>query len=515
MIPGAALARGTRKSPRRSFDPAPSRGSLPQSKDRPYPETRPSLCGAFMPTPIASENRWRLFGRILSDIALIVGGWNLLMAGLRFETLGDPAISGWQRTYEWPGMAFVFAVLTTLLGYSEGLYTDARKSTPAQRDNVILFKATLWAAAICCLEGALSNVRGYRFYLVVPCAALNLATLALWHQWRRNRRARTSCKQPVNVLIVGAGPRGHSLAGFLRENPEHGRVVRGFLDDRSPLGFGVLGRTADLGRVARAEFADEVILATDADADRVRQITEQALAHHLDVLLAPELPLALPKGLRWMRWDSVPVFTLHREPVPAGSLVLKRCMDAVIGGLALIILIPTLVGIAACIWMDSKGPILYAAPRIGRKGRKFVCYKFRTMIRGADSAREKLRSINEREGPCFKLRNDPRVTRVGRFLRRYSLDELPQLWNVVRGEMSLVGPRPHPVDDCSRYELAHLRRLDVTPGLTGLWQVSARQSASFARNLELDLEYIENWTLGLDVRILLQTVAVVLRGTGA
>ena len=171
-------------------------------------------------------------------------------------------------------------------------------------------------------------------------------------------------------------------------------------------------------------------------------------------------------------------------------------------------------GAVGLIRLDSEGPCVYTAERVGRKGQRFRCYKFRTMIRNADRTREELRRQNQRQGPCFKLCNDPRVTRVGRFLRRYSLDELPQLWNVIRGDMSLVGPRPHPLDDCARYDLGHLRRLDATPGMTGLWQITARQAASFETNLQLDLQYIEHWSLGLDLKILAKTLFVVLRGTG-
>jgi len=137
------------------------------------------------------------------------------------------------------------------------------------------------------------------------------------------------------------------------------------------------------------------------------------------------------------------------------------------------------------------------------------------MVANAEETKEKLRARNLREGPTFKVAEDPRITKLGRGLRRYSLDELPQLWNVFKGEMSLVGPRPHPLDDCARYELEHLRRLDVTPGISGLWQVTARRSASFHTNMSLDLEYIEGWSLWLDLRILLRTVVVVFRGTGS
>jgi lipopolysaccharide/colanic/teichoic acid biosynthesis glycosyltransferase len=158
--------------------------------------------------------------------------------------------------------------------------------------------------------------------------------------------------------------------------------------------------------------------------------------------------------------------------------------------------------------------VLYTAPRAGRKGRPFRCYKFRTMVRDADALKEGLRKRNQRQGPFFKITDDPRITRAGRLLRRYSLDELPQLWNVLKGEMSLVGPRPHPLDDYSAYAIEHLPRLDVTPGMTGLWQVTARRDSSFQAGMNLDIEYIHRWSLGMDLRILLKTVGAVLRGSG-
>jgi len=154
------------------------------------------------------------------------------------------------------------------------------------------------------------------------------------------------------------------------------------------------------------------------------------------------------------------------------------------------------------------------ADRVGLKGRRFRCYKFRTMVADADFQKDKLRSTNDRHGPFFKMENDPRITRLGHWLRKSSLDELPQLWNVLRGDMSLVGPRPHPIDDFERYAIEHLRRLDVSPGLTGLWQVTARSDPSFETSMALDLEYIENWTLGLDLSILVKTLPALLRGEG-
>ena len=168
----------------------------------------------------------------------------------------------------------------------------------------------------------------------------------------------------------------------------------------------------------------------------------------------------------------------------------------------------------AAIKLDSKGPIFYRAQRIGRKGRTFTCYKFRTMCVDADKQQEELVHKNERDGILFKIANDPRITRVGRFLRKYSLDELPQFYNVLRSEMSMVGPRPPVGSEVEQYDLAHLRRLEVLPGMTGLWQVEARQDPSFDSYISLDTAYVENWSLFLDLKILVRTIGVVLSGTG-
>jgi lipopolysaccharide/colanic/teichoic acid biosynthesis glycosyltransferase len=170
--------------------------------------------------------------------------------------------------------------------------------------------------------------------------------------------------------------------------------------------------------------------------------------------------------------------------------------------------------IAIAIRWDSKGSIFYGAERIGRKGRTFCCYKFRTMVEDADKLKADLEHMNERDGILFKIANDPRMTRVGAMLRKYSLDELPQFYNVLRGDMSLVGPRPPMAAEVEQYDLAHLRRLDVLPGITGLWQVEARQDPSFDSYISLDTAYVENWSLWLDLKILARTVHVVLSGTG-
>ena len=268
-----------------------------------------------------------------------------------------------------------------------------------------------------------------------------------------------------------------------------------------------------LALLARTGFVDEVILAAPRDRDLTLRVLRAAQRLRLDVKLAPDLFGCEPTR-ETERIGGIPLISLHEERLPVAGLLLKRGIDLIAASLALVILAPALALIAILIKLNSAGPVFYAAPRAGRKGRSFRCYKFRTMVRDADVGKKELREQNQRQGPIFKITNDPRITRIGRFLRRYSLDEFPQLLNVLKGEMSLVGPRPHPLDDFSAYTIEHLPRLDVTPGITGLWQVTARKNPSFQAGMSLDLEYIHRWSLGMDMTILLKTVWEVLRGGG-
>ena len=314
---------------------------------------------------------------------------------------------------------------------------------------------------------------------------------------------------------MGAGPTGRSIARALREDPLHRSLVRGFVDDDLRLSLDVLGRIEDLDWLARGEFIDEIILALPGRPEIARKAAEVAFRNHLDIRAVPDLPPGPWPDANVDHIGEVPVVTLHREPIPNAALLLKRLIDVIGSALALVLAAPVMAAVALLIRLESPGPIVYVAERTGTKGRRFGCYKFRSMVTNADHLKSGLRARNQREGPIFKIADDPRMTRVGRFIRRYSLDELPQLWNVLCGDMSLVGPRPHPVDDVNRYELHHYRRLDVKPGITGLWQITARHSPSFDLNMHLDLTYIENWSLRLDLRILLGTIRVLFAPEGA
>jgi exopolysaccharide biosynthesis polyprenyl glycosylphosphotransferase len=270
----------------------------------------------------------------------------------------------------------------------------------------------------------------------------------------------------------------------------------------------------ELPRILKENFIDEVYFTPGTSRDLVMEVALEARRERIGVKVIPDLYGGLAIGATMNYIGAVPVLELNRQPIPAFGLFLKRVMDLSITVAILALASPLMLLAALAIKLDSEGPILYSAWRVGRKGRKFRCYKFRTMIANADACKDSLRHMNERNGATFKISNDPRITRAGRLLRKFSIDELPQLFNVLKGDMSIVGPRPHPVDDFKRYDLEHLRRLDVTPGLTGLWQVTARHDPSFEKNVLLDLEYIENWNIFLDLKILLKTIPEVLRGSG-
>jgi exopolysaccharide biosynthesis polyprenyl glycosylphosphotransferase len=398
----------------------------------------------------------------------------------------------------------IYVSLVTLLGFSEGLYReDKHRSLSAVM--AIASKSALFSSLIIYV-GTEEPAPRIGF---IANLALSLVGLATWRRaWVFLQDHAANGSVARNVLIVGAGPSGREIARCLRDDKSLPVIVRGFLDDSQGLSPDVLGRVDDLPWLARAEFIDEIIIALPNQAARTRDVVALAQRNHLDVRVILDLPAETRPSPRLERIGGIPVVTVSREHLPDAALSLKRCLDIAGATVGLILSVPVMAVIALLIRCETAGNAIYAADRAGLKGRRFRCFKFRTMVKDADQYRQSLWAQNQRQGPNFKLEHDPRITRVGNFLRRYSLDELPQLWNVLRGEMSLVGPRPHPLDEVGRYDLHHFRRLDVKPGLTGLWQITARRDPSFARNMRLDLTYIQRWNLMLDLKILLRTIRV-------
>jgi exopolysaccharide biosynthesis polyprenyl glycosylphosphotransferase len=351
--------------------------------------------------------------------------------------------------------------------------------------------------------------------LTISLSARRLVFRALLYQ-RFERGMNTR-----NVIIVGTGAEAHALRHHLQSIRQLGYIFKGFVQvpgiDTQLAGTtsDVLGSLDTLFDYARKHFVDEIFFTSPCERGVIKGVLDQARANGIDLRVVPDMY----DGLAWNSTieyiGQFPTIPLHRGHVPEVALILKRLLDLALATIALAVFSPVLLAIAIAVKLDSNGPIFYASERIGKKARVFKCIKFRTMVRDADRKRAEILHMNEREGILFKMQNDPRITKVGRFLRKYSLDELPQFFNVLFGDMSVVGPRPPIASEVKQYNLAHLRRLDVTPGITGLWQVQARQDPSFDSYISLDVAYIENWSVWLDIKIILRTVGVVFAGTGS
>jgi exopolysaccharide biosynthesis polyprenyl glycosylphosphotransferase len=414
-----------------------------------------------------------------------------------------------------PGFLMLYAALIVLACKSQHLYRTPKEMSAIEESGTVV-RAVGMATALFVLFVFASGAREISRVTVAYLGALNVLTLAGWRYAKRlyvlRRAERGECAS--RVLIVGAGPSGRALAAWLEANRHLGYSVCGFVDPHPNGEARVLGSLHDFGRVTLENFVDQVFVALPAEREIVKEIFVEARRLRLNMNVVPDLYDGLGWHAPMHAIGGFPVLELHRQPIPAFGLAAKRVLDVLVGFVGLVLSLPV-VGVAA-LWiaLDSPGPVLYSALRVGRKGKKFRCYKLRTMVADADGAKEQLRRSNERSGPFFKMENDPRITRCGMWLRRFSVDELPQFINVIRGDMSLVGPRPHPLDDVRLYRAEDLRRLDVKPGVTGLWQVTARRDPSFETNMALDLEYIEKWSLALDLRILLKTLPVVLQAEG-
>jgi exopolysaccharide biosynthesis polyprenyl glycosylphosphotransferase len=324
------------------------------------------------------------------------------------------------------------------------------------------------------------------------------------------------------VLIVGTSPAALRIADSVHGHRFWGFRILGFIrnghmpEEPWPSRYPILGEIADIPRIVESNVVDDVIFAVHRrELDRLEDLFLSLQEQGTRTRFAMDLFPHTRARVELEELDGMPLLSFATTPTSQLQLMAKRLLDVLVAALVLVLALPVVGMIALAIKLTSGGNVLFRQTRCGLNGRFFTLYKFRTMVEDAEERRGELLHLNEMDGPVFKLRSDPRVTAFGRFLRRYSLDELPQFWNVLRGEMSLVGPRPPIPEEVAKYQRWQRRRLAMKPGLTCLWQVSGRNDLDFDRWMQLDLEYIDSWSPTLDLKILLKTIPAVLSGKGA
>jgi exopolysaccharide biosynthesis polyprenyl glycosylphosphotransferase len=324
------------------------------------------------------------------------------------------------------------------------------------------------------------------------------------------------------ILLVGAGEISRTIMRTLLAEPSLGYHVVGFLDDDPQKGerdlgpFTALGPIDNLSRTLVENQVEEVIVTLPWQYHRrIMSVLRQCQHAGVKARVVPDvLQLSLDKvDIEVLR--GIPIISIKPASIAGPQFAIKRVMDLLLTSLGLLLALPVMAILALAIKLDSPGPVFFIQKRVGRDGKLFRAYKFRSMIVDAEEMKSELEQFNEADGPLFKIKDDPRRTRVGRFLRRTSLDELPQIFNVLKGEMSLVGPRPALPEEVTAYDSWHRKRLEALPGLTGLWQVSGRSNLGFDEMVMLDIYYVENWSPALDIAILMRTIPKVLIGEGA
>ena len=463
------------------------------------------------------------FQMMLNDVLVILGAFvfaffvHLLVLG-KFHVLPDLDLA-LKASDSWYLLGFLLTLIFVLRRY--GLYTGVPGRSAAHEQRLIV-QACLTTGVLLC--GWLYLARNWELsrLLVIVLVCTTAVALgirrALWRTVQFAKYAKGIDTR--NVVILGTNHLSMAMGQQIEDDYHLGYRLCGFLSapgcaDEGEVPSGrVLGDVDRLRELTRKHFIDEVVIAQPCKIETVIDMVEEAHDLEIDIRALSGFfgELAHNAGVEYL--GAYPVVALHRRVPRTVGLFLKRVLDIILSSMALIVLFPLMLVIAIAVLVDSQGPVFYVSERIGKRGRVFPCFKFRTMVKNAEALKRELAKHNERDGILFKMTLDPRVTRMGRFLRKYSLDELPQFFNVLRGEMSIVGPRPPIASEVAKYALEHFRRLEVLPGLTGLWQVHARHDSSFARYIALDTAYVENWSFLLDLKILLRTAHVVIRGTG-
>ncbi|MBF0510817.1 MAG: sugar transferase [Candidatus Omnitrophica bacterium] len=416
----------------------------------------------------------------------------------------------------------LFMVWTLLIVFSHhahGLYHTRREKAGGRPEWVEVAKSTIISTLGIIVLAFLLKIQDFPRSVMVLDA---LVITVFCFSWRLLKNVFVNYLvskgyNNFNALIIGAGPTGLLLAQEISLQGALGFKIKGFLDDEKKglvEEWPVLGKLDALPHVIQREFIHKIFITSYTDDKSFLKILETAKEEGIAVRVVPQ-------GYQYMTSDFI---KLNIGPIPVLEYSdtneyyrrrMKMVLDLILSCLLMLVLLPVLILVAIFIKIDSPGPVFYRSRRYGRYGRVFDMYKFRSMVSNADGLLHKLKDKNEVDGPIFKIKKDPRITRVGVFLRRFSLDELPQILNVLKGDMSLVGPRPFPTNQLEKEDLRQLKRLGIRPGITGLWQIMGRSDVSFEHLLRWDIWYIKNWSFWLDLYILMRTFPAVLKGKGA
>jgi len=424
--------------------------------------------------------------------------------------------------------AIILVVVALTIFRLRGLYDLPRWTTLLDESSIILSGATT-AMAVVILFSFLQRFYPSRLIFLYAWIAMIALLIAKRLVTRTSREILWSRGIGVDrVLVIGAGPAGRRYMEHILNSPHAGHQLVGFLDEapaeeswaiateRKVVRPDYLGRLTTIPDVVQDQNIDEVVIALPPTAhQQVMPILEQCREQDVLFTLVPDLfELAIDRVITY-EVGGLPLIRLKESRIRGSNYAIKRGMDILIASLVLLVTSPLMLLIAIAIKLDSPGSILFPQERVGKNWNRFTLLKFRTMYQDAEQRKAELQAEYNVGDLLFKLKDDPRRTRVGRILRRTSLDELPQFFNILTGEMSVVGPRPQVPAEVENYEEWHCRRLDVTPGLTGLWQVNGRSNLTFDEMVRLDVYYAEHWSPWLDIKLILRTIPAVLLARGA
>jgi exopolysaccharide biosynthesis polyprenyl glycosylphosphotransferase len=467
--------------------------------------------------PLQRQSARRVVLRVLAD-AMAISTALFLSSAVRFELFrGSP-----RADLDYGLIAALATPVWLVLFWAYRLYEPRQVLSPVNELKHVLHGVMGGIVAIFVADSLfeLELARGWVLtamvtsFVVVSCERLLVRKMLHFVRRRGGNQTRT--------IVLGTNHEARTIARTLQRERWLGHHIIGFVDDHIPAGetviagHVVLGKTSEIKEVIVEYQATHVIVATMAfDGSRLNRLFWELQDIDVDLQITSGTIDLMASRMVVQSVAGVPLLYVRRTGIDRAQRTVKRAIDIVVSLAGLMLLSPALAAIAVWIRSDSKGSVFFKQVRVGRDGQNFTCWKFRSMFADAEEKRRELEHLSQGPGLLFKLKDDPRVTRCGRFLRRYSLDELPQLWNVLKGDMSLVGPRPALPTEVEQYDEWVTNRLKVKPGITGLWQVSGRTETSFSDYVRFDLFYIQNWSLTLDLWILWRTFRAVVSAEGA